>query len=197
MQYQTDYTPEQRPQQSTFTSYNPNMMYGVNQPASQSTVYEPPQSFQSRQPTGMQMLSDVTAPYYGGEPTNTPGAAVLQHQSSSSSATVYQQSPADRSNILQNYPSSIIGMGGIPQQGQAPPEVMEEQQSTSENLNDAYAQYQTALRQIFQNIIGNMLVEASQAILEVSDWLLGHVGELGKELLFLSSTNHAGTNGQS
>jgi hypothetical protein len=41
------------------------------------------------------------------------------------------------------------------------------------------------LKQIFQNIINGRLGEASQSLLEVSEWLLGHVGDLGRYSFFV------------
>jgi len=100
---------------------------------------------------------------------------------SSSSSNVYQQhqqSPADRTPLLQQGYASNMAMGGIPQ---GPPEMMEEEefQEQGPGMEAAYTTYQTALKEIFQNIINGRLAEASQSLLEVSEWLLGHVGDLG------------------
>jgi hypothetical protein len=46
-------------------------------------------------------------------------------------------------------------------------------------MEAAYTAYQTALKEIFQNIIHGRLADASSSLLEVSEWLLGHVGDLG------------------
>lgn len=46
-------------------------------------------------------------------------------------------------------------------------------------MEAAYTAYQTALKEIFQNIINGRLTDASSSLLEVSEWLLGHVGDLG------------------
>lgn len=64
---------------------------------------------------------------------------------------------------------------------QNPPEIMEEEdfQTQGPGMEAAYTAYQTALKQIFQNTINGRLGEASLSLLEVSEWLLGHVGDLG------------------
>lgn len=69
-------------------------------------------------------------------------------------------------------------MGSIPP---GPPDIMEEDdfQAQGPGMEAAYTAYQTALKEIFQNIINGRLGEASQSLLEVSEWLLGHVGDLG------------------
>jgi hypothetical protein len=179
LQYSQAYPPDQRQQQG-FTTYNTDLMYNVAQPSQQSTVYDSSQQFPARQPAAMQMLSDVAAPYFPNEPTSAPGPPALQHHASSASTGVYQQhhqSPSDRSMMQQGYPSQMA-MAGIPPPAQ---ELMEQDefQAQGPGLEAAYTAYQTALKDIFQNIIDGRLAVAGQSLLEVSEWLLGHVGDLG------------------
>lgn len=47
------------------------------------------------------------------------------------------------------------------------------------NYDDAYNQYQQALRQTFENTRCGRLVDASQSLLEISEWLLGNAVDLG------------------
>jgi len=156
-------------------------MYNVSQQAPQNPVYDSAQQFQGRQPAGMQMLSDVAGPYFSNEPPSAPAPAGLQHHASSSSSTVYQQhqqTPADRTPLLQQpYPNNLA-VGGV---AQPAPEIIGEEgfQAQGLGMEAAYTAYQTALKEIFQNVIHGRLAEASQSLLEVSEWLLGHVGELG------------------
>lgn len=42
------------------------------------------------------------------------------------------------------------------------------------------AVYETTVREVFQHIINNRLVEAGHTLLGASEWLLGHVGDLCK-----------------
>ncbi|KUJ20215.1 uncharacterized protein LY89DRAFT_579748 [Mollisia scopiformis] len=180
LQYQPGYTQDQR--QQSFATYNPDIMYDVAQQAPQNNVYDSTPQFQTRQPAGMQMLSDVAAPYFPNESTSAPGPPGLQHHTSSGSSNVYQQhqqSPADRGPLLQQgYSGNAMAMGAMPQPA---PEIMEEDdyQAQGPGMEAAYTAYQTALKEIFQNIINGRLAEASQSLLEVSEWLLGHVGDLG------------------
>jgi hypothetical protein len=180
LQYSQGYPQEQRQQQG-FTTYNADLMYNVAQPSQQSTVYDSSQQFPARQPAAMQLLSDVAAPYFPNEPTSAPGPPALQHHASTSTS-VYQQhhqSPGDRSSMMQQgYPSQMT-MGGIPQPAQ---DMMEEEsfQAQGPGMEAAYTAYQTALKEIFQNIINGRLALAGQSLLEVSEWLLGHVGDLGR-----------------
>jgi hypothetical protein len=153
------------------------MIYGVNQPTPQSSVYDTAPQFQQRQPAGMPLLSDVAAPYYTGETGNTPGASLIQQQASSNPATAFQQSPVDRTSILQGYPSGMTSMGAV---AQGTAEVMGDEDYGASGLNEAYDSYQNALKEIFLNIRDGMLIEASSSLLRVSEWLLSHVGELGE-----------------
>ncbi|CAD6439677.1 6e33e292-dbf6-47f8-b1e0-3d4bbb89c45e [Sclerotinia trifoliorum] len=180
LQYSSNYPPDQR-QQSSFSDYNAGMMYNsVTQQTPQNGIYDSPQ-FQGRQPAAMQMMPDVAAPYLSNDPTNTPGT---QQYASSNASTPYQhhqQSPGDRTTLIQQSYSAPVGLGGM---SQAPgtADVMDTgnlQQQGAGGMEEAYSTYQTALKQIFKNIIDLRLAEASSSLLEVSDWLLGHVVELG------------------
>jgi hypothetical protein len=58
---------------------------------------------------------------------------------------------------------------------------MEDQEyPATSGLDEAYASYQSALKEIFQNVKSGILQAASESLLNVSDWLLSHVTELGK-----------------
>lgn len=186
LQYQQNYSPDQRQQQS-YSPYTSDLMYNVTQTPAQSTSYDTTSQFQARQPAAMQMLSDVAAPYFPNDPGTAPTS--LQQQTPSNSSTVYQQqqqqqqqSPSERAPLL--HPSGYQGSVGISGMAQASPDMLEEheyqpaQQSGSATEAD-YADYQTALKGVFQGIANGRLSEASAVLLEISEWLLGHVGELG------------------
>ena len=167
-------------------SYNP-MMYNVQQAAgAQSTgVYDANSQF-SRQPTAMHMMStDVGAPYFPNEPASAtvPATSAIQQSPASSSTpqTVYQQQAVPS---YSNASMTNIGtMAGASQQGSGAAEVSieEDYPSSAGGLDEAYASYQTALKEIFQNIRNGVLAAASDSLLNVSDWLLSHVAELGRQ----------------
>jgi hypothetical protein len=179
LQYGSEYGQDTRQTQS-FAGYNPSIMYNVPQTGTQSTVYDTTQQFPSRQPAGLPMMpTDVTSPYFAGEPSTAPSSSAIQPQAgSSSAAAVYQQSPADQRSMLQSYSSTMASMSGVAQT--SPDQVMEDQDYTdSAEMGEAYQQYQSALREIFQNIRSGTLAAASVSLLNVSDWLLTKVTELG------------------
>lgn len=82
-----------------------------------------------------------------------------------------------------------MSMGGMPQ---PTPEMMEEEEFQAQvpGMEAAYTAYQTALKEIFQNIINGRLADAGTSLLEVSEWLLGHVGDLGKIAFLLFDLAH-------
>lgn len=189
----TGYGQDARQTQSFAGSYNPNLMYNVPQAGAQNTVYDTTgSSFDLRQPADQQIMpTDVTAPYFSGEPTNAAAAATaLQQQQPqpqpqpAQTAAVYQQGSADNRNTMMNYPSNMTGMGNMTTQATttAPDVSMEESgdYQGGADLNQAYSQYQDALKEIFSNIKKGALVTASESLLSVSEWLLTHVHELGK-----------------
>ncbi|XXH00231.1 elongation factor EF-1 gamma subunit [Hypoxylon texense] len=158
-------------------------MYSVPQASAQSAVYDTSQQFPSRQPAALQIMqTDVATPYFPSEPTNTATASSLQpHAGSSSTSAVYQQSPAGQRTMLQNYSSGMAPMSGMAQTGSTPDQAMEEQQDYSQTteMGEAYEQYQTALREVFTNIRSGVLQAASESLLNISEWLLSKVVELG------------------
>ncbi|KAJ2975764.1 hypothetical protein NUW58_g8265 [Xylaria curta] len=208
--YQAEYPQESRPAQG-YGAYNPSIIYNVPQAGTQGTVYETPQQFPSRQASaqssvyetsqqfpsrqaaGLQMMpTDVAAPYFPSEPTNTAAAANLQPQTASSSTSaVYQQTPTDQRIMQQSYPGSIASMTALAQPGAEQiveaddynPASSATAQTTSDQaaaqMGEAYEQYQGALREIFTNIQSGRLHTASESLLGVSEWLLSKVVDLG------------------
>ena len=71
----------------------------------------------------------------------------------------------------------MAGMSGMTQ---GPAEFMEDEEQTRAGWDEAYNSYLNAVKEIFQNIRNGMLVEASASLIEVSDWLLSRVTELGE-----------------
>ncbi|KAK0651783.1 hypothetical protein B0T16DRAFT_86895 [Cercophora newfieldiana] len=184
MSYQhpsTDYGQADTRQTQGFPSaYNQAaMIYNVPQATGpqSAAVYDTSQQFPQRPAAGLQMMStDVANPYFSGEPSSSATASALHAQPSSSAASqVYQQSS------LPNYSAGgMAAMGGMTSQSSSAQDVrMEEEYPAAEGLDAAYASYQTALKAIFQNVQDGSLASASESLLNVSDWLLSHVAELG------------------
>lgn len=165
------------------------MMYSVPQTSAQNAVYDTSQQFPSRQPAALQIMqTDVATPYFPSEPTNAATASSLQpHAGSSSTASVYQQSPAGQRAMLQNYSSGMAPMSGMAQTSSTPDQTMEDPEyAQTTEMGEAYEQYQTALREVFTNIRGGALQAASDSLLNISEWLLSKVEELGESTHLVS-----------
>jgi hypothetical protein len=171
--------PDSRQAQSFGGTYTPAMMYNVQQTGGpqSAAVYDASQQFPSRQTAGLPMMStDVTAPYFSSEPTNAAATSGLQAQTASSSTPQVYQQPG-----LHGYSTGgMPAIGGMASQTTPAADVrMEDQYPAAEGLDEAYVDYQSALKQIFQNIRSGVLATASESLLGISNWLLGHVVDLG------------------
>ncbi len=180
--------PDSRQTQSFGGTYTPAMMYNVQQTGGSqgAGVYDASQQFSSRQAAGLPMMgADVTAPYFSSEPTNAAATSSLQAQAAPSSAApqVYQQ-PGLHGYSAGGMPATIGGGMPTTQTTPATDVRMEEEYPAAAGLDEAYASYQSALKELFQNVRNGVLAAASDSLLGVSDWLLSHVVELGMCLSF-------------
>jgi hypothetical protein len=161
----------------TMDTYNLDRMGDITQPI--QNVDDSTPHFQTRQSSVMQTLSVDATP---DESTSAFALQGLQHNGSSRYPDLYQQQQISQSLIPKSHAYGIaIGA-----------EITEEEgfQRQGLGIEAAYTSYQSALKQIFQNIINRRLEEASQSLLEVSEWLLGHVGDLGGYSFTLSNPAH-------
>lgn len=60
--------------------------------------------------------------------------------------------------------------------------VEEPDYSQTAEMSEAYARYQTALGEVFTNIRNGVLQAASESLLNISEWLLSKVVELGESI---------------
>lgn len=176
----TDYgQPDSRPSQSFGGTYTPGMMYNVQQTGGPqaAAVYDAGQQFSSRQAAGLPMMAtDVTGAYFQNEPTNAAAGSSLQAQTGSSSTPQVYQQPG-----VHGYSTgSIATIGGMAAQTTPATDVRMEDEYPGGSAPDvSYSHYQTALKEIFQNIQNGVLAPASESLLQISEWLLSHVVELG------------------
>jgi hypothetical protein len=173
--YASEYSHDGRSAQG-FASYNSiPLPYGMA--SAQSTVYDSNQAFQRQPTTGQILPTDVTGSYFQqNDPSSAAAATSIQHSQPSGAATTgYTQAQ------LPGYATGIpSGVGGIAAQTSSADVSMEEPEyPSSGGLEEKWLEYQTALREIFQNVRNGMLEPASQSLLEVSSWLLSQVADLG------------------
>ncbi|MCJ1481842.1 hypothetical protein MMC06_002001 [Schaereria dolodes] len=187
--YQSEYPQEsprqqqQQQQQQQFPSYSSNLLYNMTQQPQQQSPYDPVPPYQPRQPAAIEVLSTqfgVPQYYNSGEPTSTPGPVALgsQYASTQFQQPISYQQPA---SLGRGTPSSSYPAGMADYSETGAPEVLEQQEvaQDSSGYDEAYNQYQNALRQTFENTHSGRLIEAGQSLLEISGWLLGHAVELG------------------
>jgi len=117
-----------------------------------------------------QRPSAVPTTEFGSYSAGSLQTPTLQQHISSGSSVGYQNSPTDAGQLHPDYNSQMGGIQEIATDNYQEPPAMEA----------AYATYQTALKQIFQNILDGRLQVGARSLLDISEWLLGHVKELGK-----------------
>lgn len=182
MAYQPEYGHDAR-QTQNFGAYNPSLMYNVPQGGAQGHVYDASQQFQTRQSAGMPMMgTEVSTSYFPSEPpaAGAGPSSIQSQQAPGGASNLYQSSPGDQRALIQSYSSSMVTMGGLAQEHAPDQSAEEPDYSGSAEMGEAYEQYQTALREIFANVRHGNLKTASESLLNVSDWLLTKVTELGE-----------------
>ncbi|OHW91109.1 hypothetical protein CSPAE12_10270 [Colletotrichum incanum] len=178
MHYPSGYGQDGRPAQN-FGGYNAAMTMGYdNLAGATGSVYDNQAQFQ-RQPAAAPILpTDVSTSYFSNDPSSSTGTSNIPHaQPASATATAYQQPQ------MANYQTNISNVGGMPQQPASADVSMEEQDyAATGGLEEKWMEYQSALRGVFQNVRNGVLESASQSLLDVSNWLLTQVVDLGLNL---------------
>ena len=183
MPYQSDYSQEvqrqQQPQQH-YGQYGTSMVYNVPQPQAQSP-YEPMQQYQPRQSASIDALPThfgVPQYYAPNEPPSAGVPAVPQQYipPQIQQSPYSQPSPPARGSLPQNYSP------GEPSYSLMESSASVEQQSSGgeqQKYDEDYANYQSLLKQIYEDVVAGNLRQAGQNLKEISHWLLGHVVRLG------------------
>ncbi|KAK7998748.1 hypothetical protein PG991_014943 [Apiospora marii] len=154
---------------------NPSLVYNIPHTSVQSTVYHTNQLLPLWQPTALRRPAGMAASYLLSEPTDTRTAPALSAQAVSSGASEVDPPVLAEESAVLDGQRSVPSTSGIPQASEAP----EKQDSASTEMGEAYAQYQTTIKEIFTNIRNGVLSSASESLVAVSDWLLSNVTELG------------------
>ncbi|OAA52002.1 hypothetical protein NOR_00595 [Metarhizium rileyi] len=169
--YGNDYGGDTRSQTPGFGSYSAGMMmYNVPpHTATQQAVYDTQQFTTPRQHAAMQMMpSDVASGYFASDASG--GAAGSLQASGQSSSASYQHQ-----NTGIGYASS---MSELHQSGGANAAT-----SDSRDADDAmsmkWSWYRRQLGIVFRDVSDGQLERASSVLLEVSNWLLPQVPQLG------------------
>lgn len=190
MQYSPSYiqdpsrshTMQQQAPQQQYSAYGQNVMM---QPAPPSNVYDAVPHYQQRQSAAIEVLSDRF-----GDPSYLPstaqgGMAPPQYMTSQSEQVAFQQQlQRSRPVPVQRDPQHS---GAVPINEQQYVEDTQPTTSTADTLEDEKRQYQQQLRMTFEAIRAGKVNEASEKLMQISNWLLSSVVALGE--IFLSHVN--------
>ncbi|KAH8431299.1 uncharacterized protein LDX57_008961 [Aspergillus melleus] len=174
--------------QPSFTGYESEMVYNLNQQGPTQSPYEVVPPYATRQSAAMDALSSQFAvPQYYNEPTG-PGVP-SPYLAQLPLAAYNQPGPIGRSGTTQPFPATMPDMTPVGTTGRlepSPPSQPQPQQpAAGESFghpNESYGQFHQALRETFADTRAGRLVEASRSLLEISEWLVTNARELGMSL---------------
>lgn len=183
---QADYAQDAR-QPHNFGTYNPNMMYPVGQTGPQNP-YEAAQQFQGRQSAPMPMMAGDVPQYFQSDAAAAAASAIPGPQSAAAtpSSAIYPQQQQ-----IPGFSGTLPSLGGGSGAGQAGAKGVAvdepDYSSTGPGAEERWADYQNRLAAVFQDIQSGSLKRASEALLEVSNWLLTQVVDFGRFATLLES----------
>ncbi|EEQ32575.1 hypothetical protein McanCB56680_003592 [Microsporum canis] len=162
-------------QQQRLQQYDHNIVYNIN-PHDQT----PSSYYQPRQSAAIEVLANqFGVPQYFPPDESTAGAgASAQYLSPQDQPPTFPQlPPVSRPGVATSFAESMPGFNST--SGSEPQERQEATQQRSSDLDEAYNRYQQTLKQAFYDIRAGRLANASDSMLEMSEWLLGNAVELG------------------
>lgn len=165
-----------------FVPYESAMLYGFGQQGPAPGPFEAVPQYPTRQSAAIEALSNSFAVPQYFAPEDAP-AGVHGLSSYLNAGVPYNQpGPMPRSSTSQPFPAmsdfSPIGQGRLdPPLGQ---DDGPRQDFPEQSVDEAFAQYQQALRGTFDHTRAGRLVDASRSLLEISEWLVTNARDLGK-----------------
>lgn len=169
--------------------YESAMLYGFSQQGSAHGPFDIVPQYSTRQSAAIEALSNQMAipQYFPEEPTGTgvPGLSPYL-----STLPYNQPGPMARASNAHPFPTTMadftsIGTGPSVDQPQQQVDPSQQSGTGSSSLDQAYAQYQRALRSTFDQTRAGRLVEASESLMEISEWLVTNARDLGRSGSFL------------
>ncbi|EEP78220.1 predicted protein [Uncinocarpus reesii 1704] len=154
------------------------MVYNIAPQAPPHSPYDTASHYQPRHSAAIEVLATQfgVPQYYPTDESPAPESA--HYLTTQVQHTPYSQSPsAARPHIVTSFSETMAGFNAP-----VAPESLntsERPREPSSGLEDAYNQYQQALRQTFENIRIGRLIPASRSLVEMSEWLLGNAVDLG------------------
>ena len=183
IQFHQEY-PQEPQRQQQFPNYTSQMAHNLPQHAQPQSPYDTMPQYQPRQSAAIEVLSThFGVPQFDspGDATSASGPASMSQQYASanfSQQVPYQSGTVGRSVMSHPYQQTMTEYS----QAEAQPSEDQPRQEEIQDIDD-YERYQGDLRQINQDISEGKLNEAGPRLLELSRWLLGHVGQLGMPMV--------------
>ncbi|KAJ5669267.1 hypothetical protein N7462_010337 [Penicillium macrosclerotiorum] len=164
----------------TFVPYESAMLYGFGQQGPAPGSFDAVPQYPTRQSAVIEALSNPFAvpQYFTPDESTAPGVAGLSPYLNAP-LPYNQPGPMPRPNTSHSFPATMAEFTSIGLSGRLDPPSQPEAPADSSSLEEAYAQYQRALRSTFDHTRAGRLVEASRSLLEISEWLVTNARDLG------------------
>lgn len=177
---------QQRGRRQDMPPYVPYELYGFGQQGPTQGPFDVVPQYPTRQSAAIEALSSqFSVPQYFApeEPTGTGIPAGLSTYLNAQ-VPYNQPSPMARPSTTQHFPVSMTdfsSIGAAPTSRVEPPADASQMPSADPSgLDEAYTQYQRAIRSTFDQTRAGRLVEASRSLLEISEWLVTNARDLGR-----------------
>lgn len=187
----------QRQDAAFVPSYDSSMLYGFGQQGPAQGPFDVVPQYSTRQSAAVEALSNPfsVSQYFTPEESTATGVPALPNYPSSQMS--YNHLYMARQSASQSFPATMaeFSVGNLttsrlePQPHQQQPEPPHHAAHDPAPLEEAYLQYQQALRNTFDHTRAGRLVEASRSLLEISEWLVTNARDLGMFASFYSSTH--------
>jgi hypothetical protein len=170
-----------------YVPYESAMLYGFGQQGPAPGPFEAVPQYPTRQSAAIEALSNpFPVPQYFA-PEDAPVGVQGLSPYLNAGVPYNQPGPMPRSSASQPFPAmsdySPIGGRLDPPLGQ---DDAARQELPEQSVDEAFSQYQQALRGTFDHTRAGRLVEASRSLLEISEWLVTNARDLGKSDFFLT-----------
>ncbi|KAJ6109882.1 hypothetical protein N7486_002117 [Penicillium sp. IBT 16267x] len=188
--------PQQQPRRRTphdpappFVPYESAMLYGFGQQGPAQGPFDVVPQYSPRQSAAIEALSNQFAvpQYFTPEESTATENPALSTYLGAQQMSYNHPGPMPRSSTTQPFPATMsdfppIGTAGSsrldpPAQHHSDPPQLPASDLAS--LEEAYSQYQHALRSTFDQTRAGRLAEASRSLLEISEWLVTNSRDLG------------------
>ncbi|KAJ5752143.1 hypothetical protein N7520_009060 [Penicillium odoratum] len=173
-----------------FVPYESAMLYGFGQQGPAQGPFDVVPQYSPRQSAAIEALSNQFAvpQYFNPEESTATGVPSLSTYLGAQQIPYNHPGPMARPSAAQPFPATMSDFTPIGTAGSGrldPPPIQHHTDppqlpaSDLSSLEEAYSQYQRALRSTFDNTRTGRLVEASRSLLEISEWLVTNSRDLG------------------